>query len=528
MHMTVERVSYLHEQELNDYMNEIKHSFRADIQEEAQLIQKAVSFVRSGAVSSYTYDEAQRLVMASVVENEEDAVSVQLSFNKMEIACTCGRPTWCAHRLAVTFHLFLQYHSLTDWLQDWRRIETEQMALKIAERTPSAWNLTLSNLMNPIRIIGLNENPAVFIHKFSMIEQKATPLYPFEWEWKPLFDVYYRLHALEAAWPYIYFHLGEGQSSFSYGKWYVKNWLTEQLGKINDDIKSIAAKPKLFETDAFHEELKGLVRKLALENKGLFKERFNVYRSFWQNFFIQKNVRAEEKEILKQETATDAPMLNAFFYVIEGENEKLAELSKNLSKDAFGKWLPLATLAEYEDNIDALHIIMQSLLPYIGDYLTQNVPIANRSSFVRRIDGLLEAAEFAEDEREAMFSHYGETGVDVYADFLVERQRFKEWAALMHRYRVPYEIAEAGGLKIALTVDPAATLSLLHLYATGFIEERNRQSYRRAVNIFRKMKAGSKKAGKHDFWNLYIEAVREKNRRLRALMEEMEKGNLYL
>ena len=54
-----------------------------------------------------------------------------------------------------------------------------------------------------------------------------------------------------------------------------------------------------------------------------------------------------------------------------------------------------------------------------------------------------------------MFSYYGETGVDVYADFLVERERFREWAALMHRYRVSYDVAEAGGLKVALAIDPA-------------------------------------------------------------------------
>ena len=70
-----------------------------------------------------------------------------------------------------------------------------------------------------------------------------------------------------------------------------------------------------------------------------------------------------------------------------------------------------------------------------------------------------------------MFSYYGETGVDVYADFLVERGRFREWAALMHRYRVVYEVAEAGGLKDCVSRRssgcPSASSCLCHKFCEG-------------------------------------------------------------
>ncbi|WP_172371401.1 SWIM zinc finger family protein [Sporosarcina jiandibaonis] len=526
MHMTVERVSYLHEAELTNFMNEIKHSFRSDIPEEASEIQKAVTLVRSGSVESYSYDSSRLTVHAEIIG--KDLEEVTLSFGKLAATCTCEKPGWCSHRAAVIFHLYLQFNSLSDWMHEWRRMETEQMAFKITDRTPKAWSEVLSRLMNPIRIIGLNENPAVFIHKFELIDQKSRSLTPFEYEWKPLFDVYYRLHALEAAWPYIYFHLGGSGSNFTYGKWYVKNWLTDQLGKLADSVKSISSKPRLFETDPFHDQLKVLVRNLALDYEGLFDERFRVYQTFWQKLFTDKFTRQNEQKKLEDSDSPEASTLVAFFYVIQGQNEQLEELSKNITFEDFSKWLPLANLAERDDNMESLAVIMSALLPFIGDYLKQNVAVSQRPTFVRKIDGLLEAADFPEDEREKMFSYYGETGVDVYADFLVERGRFREWAALMHRYRMSYEVAEAGGLKIALAQDPAAVLPLLHVYATNFMKERNRQSYRRAVNLFRKMKAGSKKSGKHEFWNRYIDTVREKNRRLRALMEEMEKGNLYL
>jgi len=524
--MTVERVSNLHESELIDYMNEIKHSLRPSTPDEAEMIQQAVTLVRSGAIDSYKYDPSNETV--TVKFNAEESAQVILSFNQLGIRCTCDDSGWCVHAVAVVFHLYLQFNSLTDWLHEWRRTEIDQMTFKISDRTPQAWNDVLSRLMNPIRTVAFMENPAVFIHKFSIIEQNAKPLIPFEWEWKPLFDVYFRWHALEAAWPYVAFHLSGAGTNFSYGKWYIKNWLTEQLGDLKSSVKSIASKPRLFETDPFYEELKGMARLFTLEKTGLFEERFQVFQIFWQYLFTNQALQNTERERLEKEEIPIASVLVGFFHILQKNETELAKLATNVDEDNFAHWLPLAYIAERENEIDSLAIVMEALLPFIGDYLKNVVPISQRSTFVRKIDGFLDAADFPEKQREEMFSYYGETGVDVYADFLVERERFNEWAALMHRYGVSYDVAEAGGLKIALANDPAAVLPLLHLYSMKFINERSRQSYRRAVNLFKKMKSGAKKSGKHDFWNRYLDTVREKNRRLRALMEEMEKGNLYL
>ena len=45
-------------------------------------------------------------------------------------------------------------------------------------------------------------------------------------------------------------------------------------------------------------------------------------------------------------------------------------------------------------------------------------------------DGLLESANFSDEQRENLFHQIGEFGMDAFADFLVERNRFGEWAAL--------------------------------------------------------------------------------------------------
>lgn len=516
----------MHQGDLVDFMDDIKHAFHSENLKDRELIQMAITFVRQGMIDDYTYNEAHQTVSASLQNETED--TVYLKFDTKDISCSCSEPNWCVHKIAVVFYLYAQDHSLTDWNGEWRRMETEQLVDKIKKRTPENWNEILSQLMNPVRVMSFNENPAVFTHKFSLIDQKAAALYPFEWEWKPVFDIYYRLHALEAAWPYLAYHLANQANSFSYGKWYVKNWLTEQFEKIEDATRSLSSKRQLFEIDPFYDEIRKMIRTFTLEQTGLFTERFRLYRTFWQSLFAQKSMREQEITIL---TTVDSPIVQpllAFFYMIDGQYEKLTEATSSLTLANIGAWFPLAEIADYEEDLEALTIIMQALLPFIPDYAQSYIPRSDRAMFTRKIDGLLEIADFPEEEREKMFFIYGDAGIDVYADFLIERERYREWAALMHRYRVPYEVAEAGGLPIALKDDPVAVFPLLHLYAMRFIAEKNRQSYKRAVRVFRKMKNGAKKSGKHDFWNQYLETIRDKNRRLRALIEEIEKGNLTL
>lgn len=526
MNMTVERISYLHENQITEFMYEIQHALQPGNEEDALEIRRAVTLVRNNAVSSYRYEANQEYLLVSLEGNQPAAV--RLSFDRMNTACTCGSSNWCSHRLAILFHLYSQFHSLTDWLHEWRRTESQQMALSISERTPAAWNNVLSRLTKPLRTFDKTDNPGIFIHESSQIDQKAIPLTPFEWEWKPLFELYYRLHVLDAGWAYIQKHLDDHFTSFQYGKWYIQNWLIEQLDKLELSVSAIGSKPKLFETDAFHDQLKELVRAFALGHSGLFEKRFEVYRLFWQNLYPTQAARDAEVAILSKDSSEEARIFIAFFHLMQGKHEEVVELTESMSGDHIDSWLPLAQLADGLEETEILSIIMQALSPFIGDYMTESVSISNRPSFVRTVDGLLEAADFPEESREEMFSQYGVAGVDVYADFLIERERFAEWAALMHRYGVSLDGADAGGLKLALSKDPSAVMPLLHTYAMRFIKEKNRHSYRRAVKLFKKMKAGAKKSGKMDFWNQYIDTVREKNRRLRALMEEMEKGNLNL
>ena len=100
--------------------------------------------------------------------------------------------------------------------------------------------------------------------------------------------------------------------------------------------------------------------------------------------------------------------------------------------------------------------------------------------------------------------------------------------ALQQLYPSSIEYLEFYGLKEVVEEAPAVVLPLYHFYAMEEIKQKSRLHYKQAVRIWKKMKTAAKKAGKMNFWEEYIASIRNQYKRLRALQEELEKGNLFI
>ncbi|MBB4823215.1 hypothetical protein HNO89_000433 [Sporosarcina luteola] len=525
MHITAERVSYLHEQEIELMMERIDQTCRPSSEKEATIVQRAVQLARQGAVLHYSYANDDVVVSMQA----QYPVTVRLSLKDSRGVCSCHAEDLCEHIVAVAFHLYMQFHSLSDWLQEWRHSEVQQLALKISERTPEAWLSVLEKLTDPLRAMDPYESPNVFLHEAAQIGQRMLPLAPFEYEWKPLFELYYRLTLLDAALPYLQVNLklitGD---SYHYPEWQLSAWFSSQFENIQKVVQALGSRPKLFETDAFYEKLKEILRNVVLGHDGLFRERILTYLLLWNKLFTETAARDKELLQLKKETADEKIFTEAALRLIQNNQAELEHIALREGGERIDCWLPIADYCLSTDRMDELNTVMNTIYPHIANYYKSQVPIRNRSNFIRKMDGLLEEADFSGEERERLFATYGQACVPVYADFLIERERFTEWASLMHRFDVGFDSIDSDTLKWVSQKEPMAVIPLFHTFAMRFISEKNRHSYRRAVRIFKRMRTCAKKAGQLDFWNRYIDTVREQYRRLRALNEEMEKGNLNL
>ena len=89
------------------------------------------------------------------------------------------------------------------------------------------------------------------------------------------------------------------------------------------------------------------------------------------------------------------------------------------------------------------------------------------------------------------------------------------------------------GSNIALEVARAAeetrpreAIELYRQYAERLIAQRGRQNYQEACKYLAKMRALYEKLGENEAWTSYITALREQNRNLRALKEELVNAGL--
>lgn len=519
---TIEDIAGVHEQQIDEFMNDIKHTFQASDEKQAAAVRKAAMLVRMNAVGGVRYTADEQSVMANISGTESEFA--RLSFASMEPYCTCMEERWCAHQMAMVFYLYARFHSLSDWLQNWRQ-SSVQTELSIAERTPESWLSALALLVKPLAL-DVSESPTAFLHYASKIEQQKSRLSPVEWEWKPLFSLYYHVALLQKAWPYVQFQLS-ADDSYHYGKWQLTFWLNEQMEELKAVIRQLRSKTRLFETDAFHTELKLLIHSFAAEEEGLFAKRFEVYRLVYTELYTDETELAQEIERLQADSSADAQLLKAFLYLTAGRFDELDEELAVLDPTAVPQWLAFARYAKDDEDFDIVEAVMHKLLPHLADYY-QTLPSRSRRDFAGDIDGLLALANVSEQQRDDLFQAYGREAGPAYGAFLFERERFKEWAALMHVSYRSFELIDQTMLKTALSGDSQAVFPLMHAEALRLVREKNRDSYRRAVRLWKLMKTAAKRDGRNEFWNRYVETVRGQFPRLRALMEEMEKGNLLL
>ena len=509
-------IAVRYQSHIQQWMDEISEDMHPAQIEDEELVRRASFFVRNGAVRILSYDPYEHELSAKV--QDVSAVTVTVRLVDEVVSCSCPENRLCRHSLAVLFSLYMQKFSLSEWLQEWRLKKSQQLSLLANERTPRSWDAIVQSTFDAVSG-DLSWKERYYIdNSIHQMKQKLKKFTPFEREWQPLYEVYTRTMLLRLLF----------EASESVDENLFRTTIQTDIDDIQHQLMNLSSKPRLFSADPFYDALVAHVRYIVYELEMMHDLRFNLFHAFWVILFAEKGRRESEVAYLNERKSIDNELFRALFCVLLKKPEELRAISEKIHPNDMPEWMHLAKLSKEHDDLESLTIILHAMRPHIFDYVNTYLSAWNRSVYVSKLYELYKSIDMPDDEREQLFWQFGSFGVRAYSDFLIDQNRFKDWVALHHRFSSTLDYAESCGMRTVLQEAPETVLSLYHVLALTEIRERNRHNYKQAVRIWKKMKIAAKKSGKTDYWNTYINEIQAKYRRLRALQEEIQKGNLPL
>ncbi|KOF09482.1 hypothetical protein AC739_14485 [Planococcus glaciei] len=507
---TVQSLAKRFDDTIYNYMAAVEKSLIPSREQDEEMVRKAVFLVRHDGVQILSFNE-ERLLLEAIVKDAH-TVKVLLNFDKMTAACACPQDEMCRHKLAVIFALYQKIGSLSEWVAKWRSRPSDPVAALTGKRSPEQWTALIRNAWREPIPDYTTRNYFYFEQMYEGRLKNALSFVPLEREWKVFYRTYAHLISLMEVWETYIAGTEEVHHSF------FKTWFDDEMHALRDLLEQLRVQHRTFEADDFLKHLRGLVRSFIQVRDGSFSQRFSVYRLFWANLFTTNKLRLDEIG------AFDRPdsRIEAFFAILLEDDVTV----KKIAPDETPDWVQLAVLAEENEHVQALTAILMAVKPHVRTFLFEGLYTQYRHQYVRVLSRLFSQIHLSEADWEDLFKQFGHYGLPAYSTYLIEKQLYKQWAELHHLHNSPLYFAEECGLKAVQEAAPDYALPLFHRYAMDYLEERSRPSYKQAVRIWKRMKAACKKSGQMEFWKAYMTEIRTQNKRLRALQEEIEKGNL--
>ena len=506
-------------------MQTIEKKFHSGILEDEELIRRAAFFVRNGAVSIANYHSQDHRIDFVIQDVSNIEVTYHILSDSFHCPCPMHKP--CRHIVAAVFYLYQQNDSLSTWISNWRSMEDQaQLKLLRDERSPRSWDALIENFFR--KFISNYPPTSFYLLEFAVHDLKTQirKSRPFEREWQPIFDVYVNLVVLMKVWPYLEPFADSNMQNR------VLHFLNDYIEELDESLAQLASKPRLFAADTFYEELMKRVRSFYFDMESLISYRKHVYLAFWESLVTDKASREKEVTFLqaldKTEDDISLNMVLPYFYLTLSRLDDLLEAANQMQTEQLLEWVEICEKALHSSNRELANELSRKLLPHIPAFLNDVAPNPSRVMLIRRLELLFDSMQLKSDELEKLYQSFGLYGIQSYSNLLIEEKRYRDWMALHLTANSSLEYAEACGLSVIKEEAPAVLMPLYHHHAIRFLSEKNRYSYKQAVRIWKKMKQVAKKTNDHDYWNRYVDTIRDKYRRLRALQQEIEKGNLPL
>lgn len=256
--------------------------------------------------------------------------------------------------------------------------------------------------------------------------------------------------------------------------------------------------------------------------------RLDIYRLLWESLFTRTEWRTAELERIAPAPGSSTVQHAAYLHQLYllGDMEQFIAQSASAPADIFPYFLHWLQASKRSSRFIA---VLRGAASLARDGLLTIENEYSRRLFVRQLIRLVEEDEASELSPLLVKELYTSLLPFSYVSlsyFLIGRGDYAEWVDLQLLIDADITDLDRAGLKSVVKEAPELALPLLHHGIRGFIAERNRSSYKKAVRFMKRMRTIYKKLKQTDEFDRWLEWILGETKRLRAFQEECRKGGL--
>ncbi|BBH18728.1 hypothetical protein Back11_00730 [Paenibacillus baekrokdamisoli] len=256
-----------------------------------------------------------------------------------------------------------------------------------------------------------------------------------------------------------------------------------------------------------------------------------LYFSLWGKLISHKEWREKEEEWLnhKLKSANQKghphffyPMALAYLAFAEDRDEQAIAL---LRKTAFNRTALLASDCAMQRLEERDFMKLEGWITYLYEGLT----IERKSRAFGPFLSMCRVADVQQPDNPAWQQYlisFLPFSYSALTEHWLERRKYEHWADLQLLLGIEPDEMDIQVVREIAKDAPQVLYPLYHQAIEGSIRMRNRQGYKQAVKLMKKLERLYKAEKQQDKWSRYVDGVVRKHQRLRALQEELWRGKI--
>ncbi|MBS4200670.1 hypothetical protein KHA93_13610 [Bacillus sp. FJAT-49732] len=516
---------------IQSYSQELKSLLDPRSEVHEKLIQKGMILFRQQLVYGVKFSNEK--VEAKV--QDVTPVNVELSFDHpSNSTCTCPEQGICRHQMALFFTVLSRAQSVFIWLQEWKNhyqvadiLSTLQRGSDLLEKVPPRMEKSPEQWIDRIR----NAYHHVSAKNFYELEEWARVCYkrllgfaPVEREWKPLFQLFAACESLKVI---------NSLASEPKKRAHLRSFTEQMLEEADEALSKLTTTASPFAFDEYFHFLREKSHTF-LEDETVFPTEFtDIYMKLWSALFKRKrDLRQEwDRLIARMDEDHDERIDIAYIHIaiLLEEDDKAIEQMKNLGSAIAPYTLRWMNMLQNDRMRDRLNHYLPVFIDQITTFISSLTHSYEQAQFTRALFQILDsntALYLDSSLLEKVYMKLLPYSRFQYNEYLLAKKDYKKWAELQVYTKNSLDYIDKHTIDIVAKNEPAALKPLYHETITTLINNRGRDSYKRAVRYLKRLQKLYKKEKKLKQWELYLSTLLNHTKRLRAFQEECIRGKL--